>query len=115
VHELSIAEAILQRVAEEAGRRPQARFTKVGIRVGELSGVDPDALSFGFEVLSKDTPWHPITLDIQLCPRVQRCCACSHEFTAEHSETACPNCASDLTMCIGGDQLDIAFMEVEEE
>jgi hydrogenase nickel incorporation protein HypA/HybF len=115
MHELSIAESILQRVALEAERRPGARFLKVGVRVGELSGVDPDALSFGFEILVKDTPWNALTLEIQHAPRVQRCCACRHEFTAPDSVTVCPQCGHGLTTCIGGDELDVVFMELQEE
>ncbi len=114
MHELSIAEAILERVAAEAERHPGARLTRVGVKVGELSGVDPEALSFGFECLVKDTPWEPLALEIQVCPRVQRCTACAHEFAAGLFETGCPKCGSEQTTCVAGEELDLAYMEVEE-
>jgi hydrogenase nickel incorporation protein HypA/HybF len=115
VHELSIAEAILERVSAEAERHPHGRFTKVGIRMGELSGVDPDALSFGFEVLVQNTKWDPLALQIEFSPRMQRCPGCAHEFRAPDSETRCPQCGNQATECIGGHELDIVYMEVEEE
>jgi hydrogenase nickel incorporation protein HypA/HybF len=115
VHELSIASAILDKVAAEAERHPGARFTKVGVRVGEISGVDADSLSFGFECLVKDTPFEPLALEIEYCPRVQRCLSCRHEFAAPDCLTACPQCGHLATECIGGQELDIAFMEIEEE
>jgi len=114
MHELSIAQAILDRVAVEAERHPTARFTKVGVRIGELAGVDPEALSFGFEVLVKDTPWDPLALEIQFLPRMQRCPGCGREFPAPDSATTCPQCGNLATLCIGGEELDIAYMEVEE-
>ena len=114
MHELSIAAAILDKVAAEAERRPRARFTKVGVRIGEISGIDPDALSFGFECLVKDTQFDPLPLEIEFCPRVQRCLACAHEFPAPDSMTACPKCGHLATTCIGGEDLDIVFMEIEE-
>ncbi len=114
VHELSIASAILDRVAIEAQRRPGARFTKVGVRVGEISGVDPDALSFGFECLVKDTEFDRLPLHIEFCPRMQRCLSCTNEFTASDSMTACPRCGHEMTECIGGEELDLAFIEIEE-
>ncbi len=114
VHELSIAEAILERVAAEAQRRPGARFTRVGVKVGELSGVDPEALSFGFECLVKDTPWEPLALEVQVCPRVQHCTGCAHEFAAGLFETVCPKCGCEQTRCIAGEELDVAYIEVEE-
>ncbi|HYG98704.1 MAG TPA: hydrogenase maturation nickel metallochaperone HypA [Terriglobales bacterium] len=115
MHELSIASAILEKVASEADLRPCARITKVGVRVGEISGVDPDALSFGFECLVKDSPFDPLDLDIQLCPRTQRCPSCVHEFPAPDSHTACPRCGRPDTLCISGEELDIAYIEVEEQ
>ena len=57
MHELGIASSILDCVRAEASRRPGSHISKVGIRLGELSGVDADALQFGFECLVKDTEW----------------------------------------------------------
>ena len=48
MHELSIANAILDAVRKERERLNGARVIKVGVRIGELAGVDPEALSFGF-------------------------------------------------------------------
>ncbi|HET8667446.1 MAG TPA: hydrogenase maturation nickel metallochaperone HypA [Terriglobales bacterium] len=115
MHELSIATAILDRVAAEAQRHPGARFTKVGVRIGEISGIDPEALSFGFECLVKDSEFDPLSLAIEFCPRIQRCLACAHEFPAPDSMTGCPKCGHAHTTCIGGEELDIAYMEVEED
>ena len=52
---LGIAASILDCVQAEAARHPDGRITKVGVKMGELAGVDRDALQFGFEVLVKDT------------------------------------------------------------
>lgn len=115
MHELSIASAILDKVAAQALCHPGARITKIGIRIGEISGVDPDALSFGFECLVKDTEFDPLPLEIEFRPRAQRCMSCSHEFLAPDSMTSCPKCGHEVTQCVGGEELDIAFIEVEEE
>lgn len=114
MHELGIATAILERVQTEAQRHPGARFTRVGVRVGELSGVDPDALAFGFEALVKETDWESLTLDIDFRRRMQRCACCGHEFTVQDFVTQCARCGALDTACIGGDELDIAFIEMEE-
>ncbi len=114
MHELGIASAILERVEREAQQRPGARMVKVGVRVGELSGVDPDALAFGFEALVKDTRWEPLPLDVHLCRRKQLCLACGNDFIAERMETACPDCGNTDTAGVGGDELDIEYIEVDE-
>ena len=56
MHELSIASTILERAKVASERNGGARVTKIGLRIGEISGVDLDALTFGIEALSKDTP-----------------------------------------------------------
>ena len=113
MHELGIAGAILDRVQQEAQRHPGARMLKVGVRVGELSGVDPDALAFGFEALVKDTPWEPLPLEITFCRRRQFCMACGHEFVGENIALNCPSCGDQDTAFIGGDELDIDYIEVD--
>jgi len=114
MHELGIAQSILDRMKEESIRHRGARATKVGVRIGELSGVDPDALSFGFQALSKDTPLEGATLEIDFRRRMQRCCACGCQFETAAMLTACPECGSQNTICIAGDELDIVFIELED-
>lgn len=114
MHELSIATSVLEAVAKEAERRPGTKILKVGLRVGELAAVDCDALSFGWEVITKDTEWNGLQLEIEHIPRRQRCGVCAHEFAALDFMTACPRCADLMTVTIAGDELDIAYLEVEE-
>jgi len=114
LHELSIASAILDRVRAESARHGGVHVCKVGIKLGELSGVDADALSFGIEALVKDTPLEPLALEVEYCPRRQRCTGCGCDFAAANSETGCPKCGNLETVCTGGRELDLAFMEVED-
>jgi hydrogenase nickel incorporation protein HypA/HybF len=114
MHELGIAASILEFVQAEALRHPDGRITKVGVKIGELSGVDRDALQFGFEVLVKDTEWERVVLDVEYIPRVQRCSKCAHEFRMTDFDPQCPQCGEFLTHCISGEELDIVYMEVDE-
>jgi len=114
MHELGIATSILECVEAEAKRHPDGRITKVGVKIGELAGVDRDALQFGFEVLVKDTQWEPLVLDLEYIPRMQRCSKCAYEFHMTDFDPRCPLCGEFCTECIGGEELDIAYMEVDE-
>jgi len=114
MHELGIAESILARVERELTLRRGSRATKVGLRIGELSGVDPAALSFGFEALVKDTPFESLVLEIDFRKRKQRCTACACEFETSLLFSSCPNCGSGNTVCVAGQELDIAYIELEE-
>ena len=114
MHELSIANAILDAVRVEVEKRHGARVTKVGVRVGELAGVDPEALSFGFEVLVKGTDLDPLALEIESRPRRHRCRRCSTTFDVSDGRLACPSCGASDTVFISGDELELAFLEMEE-
>jgi len=113
MHELGIAASILDSVQAEAARHAGSHISKVGIRVGELSGVDSDALQFGFECLVKGTDFEPLALEIEAVPRVQHC-SCGHEFRMTDYDPHCARCGEFMTQCVSGDQLEIAFMEVDE-
>jgi hydrogenase nickel incorporation protein HypA/HybF len=114
LHELSIASALLDQLEDELAKRPGARFSKVGLRVGDLAGVDVDSLSFGFGALVKDSHWDPLDLEIESIKRRQRCPACKREFEAEHWSTECRFCGNAATVTIAGEELQIAYIEVDE-
>jgi hydrogenase nickel incorporation protein HypA/HybF len=115
VHEVGIASSILECVAAEAERHPGAQVRAVGVKIGELAAVDKDALDFAFEAITRDTEWEHLKLEVEWCPRRQKCLECSEEFSAAILELpTCPKCASDRSTCIGGTELDIAYLELEE-
>jgi len=114
MHELSIANSILEAVRTEVAKRPGARFVKVGVRVGELSAVDPDALSFCFEALVQGSELAPLALEIERKPRRHRCPQCRQEFVVVDYLVACPRCGEPRTICISGDELELAYLELAD-
>jgi len=82
MHEVGIAASVLDAVRTEIARRPGARAVTVGLKIGELAGVDPESLRFGFDALVDGSDLEPLELAV--------------EYVA------------------GGDQLDFAWLEVEE-
>jgi hydrogenase nickel incorporation protein HypA/HybF len=114
MHEMGIANSVLDAVAKEMQRYPGARPLKVGVRIGELAAVDPDALRFCFEALTQETQWESLALEIEFRPRRHRCKRCEQEFDVKDYAFQCPQCGELSTDCIGGEELDLAFLEVEE-
>ncbi|HVB39005.1 MAG TPA: hydrogenase maturation nickel metallochaperone HypA [Vicinamibacterales bacterium] len=115
MHELGIAAAVLDAVRTEALRRPTARVCRVGLKVGELGGVDRDALTFCFEAITRDTEFDGLVLDIEACPLLHRCPACERTFAVDRFETQCPFCGRVETTCVGGDELELAYLEVDDD
>ena len=51
MHEMGIANSILDAVRTEAERNPGSRPSRVGLRLGEWAGVDIESLRFCFGAL----------------------------------------------------------------
>jgi hydrogenase nickel incorporation protein HypA/HybF len=114
MHELGIAEATLEAVRKEAARYPNTRVARVGLRVGEFAGIDASALRFAFEAMVQGTEFEAILLEIESCPRKRNCRDCGLEFVVRDYDLQCPSCKGMNGDCVGGDELDLAFVEVEE-
>ena len=65
MHEVGIANGILDAVRKETEARKPARAVKVGVRIGEMAGIDPQSLAFSFEVLVKGSDLEPLDLVIE--------------------------------------------------
>ena len=114
MHEIGIASSIIEAGQTEALRRTGSTLVRVGVRVGILSGVNVDALRFAFTALTQGTELEAVDFEIQDCCRRDRCLACGCEFESDLYSIPCPQCASVESVLVGGDELDLAFVEVEE-
>ncbi len=65
MHEMGIASSILDAVRKEAALRPGLRIAKVGVRLGELGGVDTESLRFCFDALVMQTELERLELAIE--------------------------------------------------
>lgn len=113
MHELGIAQSALEAVLAEAAKR-NSKPVKVGLRVGELSAIDPDSLRFSFEALTLDTGLQGLELEIEFCRRRHRCLDCGTEFEVKDFVFDCPQCGTNRSECISGEELQLAYVELEE-
>jgi hydrogenase nickel incorporation protein HypA/HybF len=113
MHELSIARVLLETVREEAERRPGAIPVKVAVRVGELSGVDAEALRFSFHAILRGTDWQDLVLEIEPQPWRRRCLRCHSTFRVLDFRLDCPTCGASNTEAAGGDELDVLYLELK--
>jgi hydrogenase nickel incorporation protein HypA/HybF len=112
VHELSIAQSLLDALRAEAAARQAARVTRVGVQVGEISGVEPDALRFSFEILVRDTEFSDAALDIEIVPLRQHCERCDRDFPVSDFTLRCPACCA-TTRAVSGNELQMTYLELE--
>ncbi len=65
---MGIAQSVLDCAEEHLRERAGCRLMTIGMRLGEMSGVDRESLGFCFECLVKDTPLDHVRLAIEYRP-----------------------------------------------
>ncbi len=113
MHELSIALSILDLAAEEAGRRP-GRVAAIHVRLGRLSGVDPEALRSAYDLAREGSPLGAAGLVIEEVPLVAYCPTCAAERTlASAWQLRCPVCGTPTPDLVRGRELEVVALEIE--
>jgi len=108
MHELAIAQDVVQTVVAETGG---ARVLRVVMVIGKLSAVLPDAVRFCFGFCAEGGPLEGASLEIIEPPGRARCRTCGHEFELERPFGRCPCGNTDLDW-LSGEELEIRHVEV---
>ena len=108
VHELAIAESVVSTVLAHTSGHV---VTLVRVRVGGLTAVVPDALTFCFELATAGTSLEGATLEIELLPGRARCRSCHDEFGLADAVLLCA-CGSADVEVLAGRELDVRSVEV---
>jgi hydrogenase nickel incorporation protein HypA/HybF len=116
VHEMSLAEGVLQ-IVEEAARGPggQAfvRVRTVFLEIGQLSSVEPEALRFCFEAVACGTLAEGAKLEVIEVPGEGLCFNCSQTVPLAALVDPCPACGGYPVQATGGTEMRVKELEVE--
>ena len=112
MHELSLCEAIAQKVVDRADGR---RVLTVTIRVGHLRQVVPDAMAFAWEMLTATTQLDGAQLDIEHVPATVACNACASVTTLDVPVFACATCGSRDVSLRSGEELLLVSLETADQ
>jgi hydrogenase nickel incorporation protein HypA/HybF len=111
MHELSITQSVVDMVVERmAGRR----VATVRVRVGDLSGVVPEAMLFCYELVTAGTDLEGSRLEIERTPGRARCRHCGQDFTLTDLIMLCP-CGSADVQLLAGRELEVASVDLVAE
>lgn len=113
MHEMAIAQGILDIALDAAARNGAAAVTVIKLQVGELTEVEPAALAFCFSALAAGTAAEGARLDVETTPLAARCRDCGREFRVERYRFLCPACGSPALNIVSGRELRVAQLEVD--
>ena len=113
MHEMSIVSGVLDAVTQSAQDAGAEKVLAITLRIGDMTEVIDEALSFAFEALTEGTMCEGAKLDvIKVAPR-SLCFECGEEFDHDRFHRVCPQCGSYETHLLQGRELSIESIEVE--
>lgn len=112
MHELSIATAVLNTALKHADDR---HVTTVRLRAGTMRQVVGESLIFYWEIVARDTPCEGSTLELEQIEARLRCRACERHWSPQIPAFRCPDCGSADVEVVAGDELEVDYIEVEQE
>jgi hydrogenase nickel incorporation protein HypA/HybF len=113
MHEMSLAEGVLQLIEDAAKRDSFTRVKTVWLEIGQLAAVEPDALRFCFDAVTHGSLAAGAQLKILDIPGTGQCLKCGASIAMSESLCACPHCDSHQVQVTGGTQMRVKELEVE--
>ena len=112
MHEMSLAEGVLQLIENAAREQSFDRVSAVWLEIGELSGVEIEAMSFCFDVVTRDSIADGARLEIIALPGTGWCMKCAMTVPMAEVFGECPQCGGHQLQVTGGTEMRVKELEV---
>jgi hydrogenase nickel incorporation protein HypA/HybF len=112
LHELSIIEQTLEIAFDNARQQGASRIHCLQMRIGEMSGVVPEALQFAFDAATVGTMAEDAILEIETVPVVCFCASCQSEFHPADFFSECPQCGQLSIDLRQGKEIELSALEI---
>lgn len=113
MHEISLAESLVDLIESEREKQGFARVRAVRLALGALGHVDPDAIRFCFDAVTRGTVAEGSRLDIATVPGEAWCLDCGKTVQVTERIAPCPDCGQSRLQVRGGDDLRLTELEVD--
>ncbi len=112
MHEMALTQEIVDLCLQHAEGKP---VLAVIVEIGVLSGVVPEAVEFCFAACSNGTLVASARLEIRQTAGLGRCLACHTTQSISQLYDPCQQCGSYALEIIGGKEMRVVAIEVENE
>lgn len=115
MHELAIAQHLVQVVESHACEAEADRVVAIDLKLGSQSHIDDDSLRFHFELLTQGNGSLAQGAEIRVrrVPMRLRCANCEADYTPEGADYRCPDCGDIGQLQDVGDEIMLASIEVD--
>ena len=115
MHEVSICQGLVRVVLDELTQRAigAGRLKRVCVVAGQMHQLVPDALTFAYELLTRDTPAADSHLDLRIPPLAAACKSCGWRGAIKAPVFLCAVCGAGVEIK-GGDELFVEELEISD-
>ncbi len=113
MHEMSLAEGVLQIIEDAAKEQDFSRVRTVWLEIGRLAGVEPAAMRFCFDAVVRDSIAQDAKLEIIETPGRAWCMQCSDTVQVQALYDVCPKCGGHQLQVTGGNEMRVRELDVE--
>jgi len=113
MHEMSLAQGVLEILEDAARREGATRVRTVWLELGALSSVEPEAMAFCFEAVTRGTVADGAQLRIENVEGRAWCLRCSRSVTISRRDDPCPGCGGYQLQVTDGTQMRVRELEIE--
>jgi hydrogenase nickel incorporation protein HypA/HybF len=114
MHELSIAQALVEQVEEVRSRHGGQAVISVGVRIGSWRLVVPESLEFYYSLLTRGTSLEGSRLEMDTVEARGLCPACGETFPVEAPLIVCPLCGGVGGDLVCGQELQLVSVELAD-
>lgn len=112
MHEYSIVQSLLESCEEHAKANDSQEVSKVVVKIGVLSGVEPDLLETAFNTFKEQTVCHNAQFVMNVQDVVIECLDCNTTSTLQKREFQCPKCQSINIDVKDGEEMFLMSLEL---
>ncbi|MDO8933918.1 MAG: hydrogenase maturation nickel metallochaperone HypA [Rhodocyclaceae bacterium] len=113
MHEMSLAEGVLQLIEDAAEREGFSRVRTIWVEIGRLSGVEPEALAFCFDAVTRGSIAEGAGFEVVHVPGTGHCIECGRDTELTAVYDACSHCGALPVQVTGGTEMRVKELEVD--
>lgn len=115
MHELSLAQSVIDLARGEMARHPGAVLTGLEVKVGTLAGVELETFRSAMHTVLQSTGYGNARFTLAVIPGQARCLACGAEFEARGRFPECPVCGSGQCVVTSGREFTLSSLTLSVE
>lgn len=113
MHELSIAENLIEMLEENSLTDHFTKVTKITLEIGILAGIETSSLLFCFDAVAQNTLAEGALLVIESKPAIGICQHCQQQVSVASYYDPCEYCSQLSVKILQGEEMIIKSLEVE--